>query len=116
MQARQRQGGLGLHLTTFPAKALGVTAASQEKAPDARLISCAAPLLLPLQQPPAVASQILEDWKAANSDLLGKPRKLGTGERGHLAPDHAFGLPSMRHGPEPGVDKLIQVKRGCGGL
>lgn len=83
---------------------------------DARLIGCAAPLLLPSQQPPAVASQILEDWKAANTDLLGKPRKLGTGERGHLAPDHAFGLPSMRHGPEPGVDKLIQVKRGCSGL
>lgn len=116
MQARQRQEGLGLCLTTLLAKALGATAASQGEAPDAHLIGCAAPLLLPSQQPPAVASQILEDWKAANTDLLGKPRKLGTGERGHLAPDHAFGLPSMRHGPEPGVDKLIQVRNRCSGL
>lgn len=60
------------------------------------------------QQPPKLANKVHEDFKAANTDLLGRPRKLGAGERAHLSEDHTFGMPSMRHGPEPGVDRLLQ--------
>uniref|UniRef100_A0A7S2VV15 EFHB C-terminal EF-hand domain-containing protein n=1 Tax=Chlamydomonas chlamydogama TaxID=225041 RepID=A0A7S2VV15_9CHLO len=58
-------------------------------------------------QPAKVASKLHEDFKLSATDYLGKTRKLGTGERPQLPPDHAFGMPSLRRGPEPGVEKLL---------
>jgi hypothetical protein len=60
------------------------------------------------QQPSKLGSKIHEDYKAAATDLLGKPRKLGAGDRPQLGPDHTYGTHSLKHGPEPGVDQLIQ--------
>lgn len=59
-------------------------------------------------QPAKIANKIHQDFKATQAELLGKPKKLGAGERPQIASDHTFGLHSMRHGPEPGVDQLIQ--------
>lgn len=50
-----------------------------------------------LQQPAVISSKIHTDFKLSNTDQLGKTKKLGTGER-NLAPDHTFGMPSLRHG------------------
>ena len=57
-------------------------------------------------QPSKVSNKIYEDFKASSTDYLGKPKNLGAGDR-PLPPDHAYGLPSLRHGPEPGVDQLL---------
>ncbi|KAG1679449.1 hypothetical protein FOA52_007741 [Chlamydomonas sp. UWO 241] len=57
---------------------------------------------------PKVGTKIHQDYKATAGDLLGRPKKLGAGERPQILPDHTFGLHSMRHGPEPGVDQVIQ--------
>ncbi len=61
-----------------------------------------------LPQPSKVSNKIYEDYKASATDYLGKTKKLGTGDRTQLAPDHAYGMPSLRYGPEPGVDQLLQ--------
>eukprot|EP00955_Chlamydomonas_euryale_P063651 358731-Chlamydomonas_euryale.AAC.10 len=55
--------------------------------------------------PPAAPPQ---DFKATQADLLGQTRKLGGGDRPNLPANHTYGLHSLRHGPEPGVDQLIQ--------
>ena len=59
-----------------------------------------------LEQPAKVSNKIYEDFKSSATDYLGKPKKLGAGDR-PLAPNHTYGLPSLRHGPEPGVDQLL---------
>ena len=48
-----------------------------------------------LPQPAKVSNKIYEDFKAQATDYLGKPRKLGAGDR-PLPPDHVYGLPSLR--------------------
>mmetsp|Transcript_523 Transcript_523/g.1407 ORF Transcript_523/g.1407 Transcript_523/m.1407 type:complete len:287 (-) Transcript_523:468-1328(-) len=59
-------------------------------------------------QPAKLAAKIHQDFKATQADLLGQTRKLGGGDRPNLPANHTYGLHSLRHGPEPGVDQLIQ--------
>jgi EF-hand domain-containing family member B len=43
---------------------------------------------------PALVNKAVEDHKLVNSDVLGKSRKLGAGDRG-LAQDFTFGKPTL---------------------
>jgi hypothetical protein len=50
-----------------------------------------------VQPNPSVASKLHEDYKLSAVDQLGKVKKLGMGDR-KLPGDHAYGMPSLRHG------------------
>lgn len=61
------------------------------------------------QQPATITTKLHADYKAAAVDRLGVVKQLGTGER-DLAPDHTFGVPSLRNGVrEPGVEELMKL-------
>lgn len=61
-----------------------------------------------LPHAPRVVARALDEHKAVATDELGRTKQLGGGDRPHLPPDHAYGLP-LRRGPnEPTVDDLLR--------
>ncbi len=56
-------------------------------------------------QPAPVVSQVYEDFKMTQADVLGRPKLLGARKQ-DLGTDHVFGKPSAPKGGEPSAGEV----------